>query len=136
MAEELLQAKGDYKELGKNWVSKYLSRHPMLQAKYSRTLDQDRFLAQDHDIIQDWFNLYQSTKAEHGILDEDTYNMDENGYMMGIAGSSKVVFSKYQKQAFINQPGNREWASLIKAISGTGERLPLFVIFKGKKMER
>ena len=59
--------------------------------------------------------------------------MDENGYMMGIVGSSKVVFSKYQKQAFINQPGNREWASLIEAISGTGERLPLFVILKGKR---
>ena len=59
--------------------------------------------------------------------------MDENGYMMGIAGSSKVVFSKYQKQAFMNQAGNREWASLIEAIGTTGRRLPLFVILKGKK---
>lgn len=50
--------------------------------------------------------------------------------MMGIAGSFKVVFSKYQKQAFINQPRNREWASLIEAIGTTGERLPLFVILK------
>ena len=53
--------------------------------------------------------------------------MDENGYMMGVAGSSKVVFSKYQKQAFVNQASNREWASLIEAI-GT-----LFVILKGKR---
>ena len=45
MAEELLRAKGDYKELGKNWVSGFLVRHPTLQVKYSRTLDQDRFLA-------------------------------------------------------------------------------------------
>ena len=105
----------------------------VVQAKYSRTLDQDQFLAQNQDIIQDWFNLYRSIKAEHGILDEDTYNMDENGYMMGIAGSSKVVFSKYQKQAFINQPGNREWASLIEAIGTIGERLSLFVILKGKR---
>ena len=41
MAVELLQAKGDDKELGKNLVSRYLSRHPTLQAKYSCTLDQD-----------------------------------------------------------------------------------------------
>ncbi len=33
---------------------------------------------------------------------------DENGYIMGIAGSSKMVFSKYQKQTFINQAANRE----------------------------
>ena len=34
--------------------------------------------------------------------------MDENDYMIGMAGSSKVVFSKLQKQAFINQAGNWE----------------------------
>lgn len=52
MAEELLQAKQDYKELEKKWISGFLSRHPTLQAKYSCTLDQDRFLAQNWDIIQ------------------------------------------------------------------------------------
>ena len=70
-------------------------------------------------------------KIQHKIHDEDTYNMDENGYMMGIAGSSKVVFSKYQKQAFINQAGSRE--SLIEAIGTTGRRLSLFVILKTKR---
>ena len=74
-----------------------------------------------------------SIKAQHGILDEDTYNIDENGYMMSIVWSSKVVFSKYQKQAFINQAGNREWVSLIEAIGTIGRRLPLFVILEGKK---
>ena len=56
----------------------------------------------------DWFNLYQSINAAYSIFDKDMYNMDENGYMMGIAGSSKVVFSKYQKQTFMNQAGNRK----------------------------
>ncbi len=59
--------------------------------------------------------------------------MDENGYMLGVGGSSKVVFSKYQKQAFIKQARNREWASLIEAIGTTGRQLSLFVILKGKK---
>ena len=77
--------------------------------------------------------MYWSIKVEYGIFDEDTYSIDENGYMMDIAGSSKVVFSKYHKQAFINQAGNREWASLIEAIGTTGQRLPLFFILKGKK---
>ena len=108
MAKELLRAKQDFKELGKNWSEKFLGRHPILQSKYSRTLDQERFLAQNRDSIREWFDLYWRIKAQHGILDEDTYNMDENGYMMGVAGSSKVVFSKSQKQAFINQAGNRE----------------------------
>ena len=53
--------------------------------------------------------------------------------MMGIAESSEVVFSKYQKQPFMNQAGNRECASLIEAIGTNGRRLPLFVILKCKK---
>ncbi len=106
IAKELLQAKKDFKELSKNWSEKFLSHHSLLQSKYSRTLDQEQFLAQNWDLIQEWFDLYPSIKAQYDILDEDIYNMDENGYMMGIAGSSKVVFSKYQKQAFINQADN------------------------------
>ena len=116
MAEELLRAKQDFKELSKNWSEKFLSRHPVLQSKYSRTLDQERFLTQNRDSIQEWFDLYLSIKAEHSILNKDTYNMDENSNMMGIAGSSKVVFSNDQKQVFINQAGNRECLSLIEAI--------------------
>lgn len=36
----------------------------MLQSKYSCTLDQERFPAQGPVIIQQWFDLYQSIKAE------------------------------------------------------------------------
>ena len=102
MAQELLQAKRDYKELGKNWVLGFLGCHSTLQAKYSRTFDQNWFLVQNQDIIQDWFNLYQSIKVEYDIFDENIYNIDKNRYIMGIARSSKVIFSKYQKQAFMN----------------------------------
>lgn len=71
-------------------------------------------------------------KAKYGILDEDTYNMDEKRFMMGVAGSAKVVLSKYKKQAFVKQCGNREWASLIESI-GLRRRLPMWCIFKEKK---
>lgn len=59
--------------------------------------------------------------------------MDENGYMMDIAESSKIVFSKYQKQAFMNQTRNWEWASFIKAICTNIRWLLLFVILNGKR---
>ncbi len=52
--------------------------------------------------------------------------------MLGVGGSSKVVFSKYQNQAFIKQTRNQEWVFL-EAIGKTGRQLPLFVILKGKK---
>lgn len=92
MVEELLlQAKSDYKELEVNWISGFLACHHTLKSKYSQYLGQKHFLAQNQDIIQEWFNLYQSIKAKYGILDKNMYNIDDNSY---IARSSKVVFSK------------------------------------------
>ena len=76
IAKELLQTKQDFKELCKNWSEKFLSLHPILQSKYSRTLDQKQFLAQNCDSIREWFDLYWRIKAQHSILDKDMYNID------------------------------------------------------------
>lgn len=69
----------------------------MLQVKYSPILNQNQLLAQNKDIILDWFHLYRSIKVKYNIFHEDIYNMDKNRYMIGIGESFKVVFSKYQK---------------------------------------
>lgn len=59
--------------------------------------------------------------------------MDENEYMIGIAESSQVVFSKYQKPVLVNLAKNQEWVSFIEAISTIAQQLLLFVILKSKK---
>src|SRR5450432_4026227 len=47
MAEELLRAKGDRKELGVHWQEQFLSRFSELKTKYIGGLDKNRFSAQD-----------------------------------------------------------------------------------------
>ena len=68
--------------------------------------------------------LYTSIKAQYGILNKNTYNMDKKEFMIGVAGNAKVVFSKYEKQASVKQCGNKDWASLIEAI-GFQRQLPM-----------
>ena len=51
---------------------------------------------------------------------------------MGVARSAKVVFSKYEKQAFIKQCGNRKWAFLIEVID-IKYQLSMWCIFKEKR---
>jgi hypothetical protein len=58
--------------------------------------------------------------------------MDEKGVMMGYIGKVKVIVSKYDKKIYMTQPGNREWASLIKCISQDGRRTRPWAILKGK----
>ena len=55
--------------------------------------------------MQEQFNFYLFIKTQHGIYDDNIYNINKNSYMIGIARISKIVFSKYQKQIFINQAG-------------------------------
>lgn len=55
--------------------------------------------------------------------------------MMGIIGSFKVVFSKYQKQMFINQVGNHKQALFIEVVGTINRQLSLFIILKEKKQK-
>jgi len=45
MAMELLQCKGDTKELGIHWTSYFLQRYPALKTKFVSGLDKERALA-------------------------------------------------------------------------------------------
>ena len=72
MATELLEAKGDKKPLGKNWVQKFLIRHSQIKIIYVPPLDKERAKAQDPNLIRDWFELYHRTKKEFDIRDKDT----------------------------------------------------------------
>ena len=57
-------------------------------------------------------------KAKHGILDDDIYNFDETGFMMGVIHIGMVVISSNgRSKAKLAQPGNREWAIVIGAIN-------------------
>lgn len=94
-------------------------------------MNQDRFHAENIVIFENWFNLYESVRAEYGILNDDTYNIDEKGFMLKMTSNAKVVVSQCIKQAVVKQNGNREWASAIKTIDATGKCFSVFWILKG-----
>lgn len=60
--------------------------------------------------------MYQSDKAEYCIFHENGYNTGKNSCRVGIAGSSKAIFSKYQKLIFFNQAKYWKWVSFMEKI--------------------
>ena len=72
-------------------------------------------------------------KAKYGIADEDTWNFDESGFIMGKISSQLVVTGseKPGKQKKL-QPGDREWVTLVQGVSATGRVIPPFLIFARK----
>jgi hypothetical protein len=132
MADRLLIEHGG-KPTGKNWVDNFIKRTPELRTRWSRPYDRQRAVCEDPAVIGPWFTLVQSIKAKYGIVDEDTWNFDESGFIMGKISSQLVVTGseKPGKQKKL-QPGDREWVTLVQGVSATGRVIPPFVIFAGK----
>ena len=136
MAEELLRNKGDSKPIGINWPQKFLRRNPSIKTVYTPPLDKERAMAEDPRIIAHWFDLFVQLKKQYNIEDCDTYNMDEKGFLQGIIPKLKVMIGRHEKKAYMTQPGNREWVSLIECVSMDGRRLTPFIIFKAKQLQK
>ena len=112
-----------------------MNRHPEFKLKYNRNLDQVRKDASDPVIMKDWFDLYMTTREKYGVADADIYNMNEKGFAMGIADSSKVII-RGNTAPFNVHPGNRDWVTLIECISSRGSILPAYIIFQGAQIQQ
>ena len=56
MAEAIVARQIKDRALGKNWITRFLSRHPNLATKLSTRLDRQRALANDPVVFKDYFN--------------------------------------------------------------------------------
>ena len=132
MADRLLRERGG-NTVGENWVDRFIQRTPELQTRWSRSYDRQRAACEDPAVLQPWFTLVQSIKAKYGIIDEDMYNFDESGFLMGKISSQLVVTGseKPGKRKKI-QPGDREWTTLVQGVGATGKVIPPFLILAGK----
>ena len=77
--------------MGIKWPSNFVRRRPELRTRFSRKYDYQRAKCEDRKAIGEWFDLVRNMKAKYGISDDDTYNFDETGFMMGIIHAGIVV---------------------------------------------
>jgi hypothetical protein len=135
MADLLLAARGSTPSplVGKDWVTKFVKRHPILSSRFSKGYNYERAKCEDPKIIEEWFNLVQKTIIQYGIDPDDIYNFDETGFAMGLIATAKIVTrAEYYGRRVLLQPGNRAWVTTIECINASGWALPPCVIFKGK----
>ena len=90
MANVIL-AERDASRVGIHWASNFVKRQPQLRTRLSRVYDYQRALCEDPEKIAAWFELFRNIKAKYTVLDEDLYNFDETGFIMGQIASSMVV---------------------------------------------
>jgi len=135
IAKELLIKKSDDKSVEVNWSQKFLKCHLQIKTVYISSLDKERAMTQNHDILADWFNLFQSLKKEHEIEIENIYNMNEKRFMQRIIAKLWIMIFKYEK-TYMTQCDNQEWVSLIEYISMNERVLKSWIIFKEKLQQK
>ncbi|KAM4058625.1 DDE superfamily endonuclease [Hirsutella rhossiliensis] len=120
---------------GRNWVSKFINRHPDIKNKRGRRQEANRFNAFTPRAVH-WF--FDIREKEYGwIKPENTVNVDEGGIMSGFGLDSLVVGSADPKRkALLKGPQSRNWTSFIEAITADGRVLTPGIIFKGKELQK
>jgi len=132
MADRLLAARGAG-QVGVHWPRNFVKRTDSLKTRFNRPYDRQRALCEDPVLIKSWFELVEQTKAKYGICNNDVYNFDEAGFMMGKMTTQLVITgSERRGRPKAIQPGDREWVTVIAAINAAGWSVPPFLIFAGK----
>jgi hypothetical protein len=132
MANQIL-AERDAGRVGPRWAANFVKRQPELTTRFNRKYDYQRALCEDPEIIRGWFALVRNTIAKYGILESDTYNFDETGFLMGLISTTMVITSVERRgRAKVKQPGNRDWVTVIQAVNAAGWAIPPYIIVKGQ----
>ncbi|KAK0622145.1 hypothetical protein DIS24_g11354 [Lasiodiplodia hormozganensis] len=128
MANQLLRAR-DAPCGGKHWASNFVKRQTELRTYFPRKYDYQRAKCEDPKVIREWFSLVEKVKAKFGVLDEDFFNFDETGFMMGVISAGMVVTTSDDRgKAKLARPGNREWATVVQCIGSQGWPIPPFIV--------
>ncbi|KAM4060889.1 DDE superfamily endonuclease [Hirsutella rhossiliensis] len=133
--EALMKQLNNDRTVGRNWVSKFINRHPDIKNKRGRRQEANRFNAFTPRAVH-WF--FDIREKEYGwIKPENTVNVDEGGIMSGFGLDSLVVGSADPKRkALLKGPQSRNWTSFIEAITADGRALTPGIIFKGKELQK
>lgn len=119
-------------KVSESWVTRFLNRnHDHLISKWTSGIDALRHKVDSKPKYKLYFNLLYGKMKEYKILPCNTYNMDEKGFMIGVTGRSKRVFTKRQWERKevrdTPQDGSRKWITFLAAIYTTGEALPSLI---------
>jgi site-specific DNA-cytosine methylase len=111
------------------WTTRFLKCHDYFK-QTQKKINSDRQASENLEQVNGYFNKLQTIIQEGGILPDDTYNMDETGFRIGM-GKDQLIVTQRKWTHYFGLPENRESTTAIECISAAGEFLPLFLILSG-----
>lgn len=119
-------------EIGLKWVTRFLARHPEVSSMKGRKLEAIRRKGTTHQIVADFFQVYQNMYEKYNFQHEDIWNMDETGLGIGVTTNRTVIAPSYKRRTFVQSPENHDHVTIFECVSAAGKSIMPLVIFKGK----
>jgi hypothetical protein len=124
---------------GKKWWSLFLKRWPTLVQRKPQHLPKQRALAGNPTAVQEYFSKVQALLERLDIVDVDDlakrlWNCDESGISTAVA--SNAVLAR-RGSRWVHETGGgsgREMITILGCGSAAGDRLPPYILYKGKHL--
>jgi Tc5 transposase DNA-binding domain len=114
-----------YDEFGRDWVARFMSRHPPLLSARIKLTEATRIKDVSVDRLTKWFEDLQRVIKEYKIEPGNLYNMDESRFAIGDIEASQRIINATIRQAFQEKPGRQEWVTSIECVCADGKSLLL-----------
>jgi len=116
----------------KHLIQRFVTCHPEVATQFSSTLNRERAIASNPQIINHFFNRLSELRSRYHIQPQNMWNFDEKGFLLGVASKEKVLCRAGRRNPHVIQEGSHEWITLIECISAGGETFPPCLIYKGE----
>ena len=115
---------------GKNWITWFLIRHPILAAKFAGRVDRQRATASNSRIINDRFKKLGKTMRSNWFIFRAITNVYKRGFIMGVSPRTRELLVG-EKKPRVKQHGKRDFITALEAVSADGFAFPPYLTGKG-----
>ena len=123
-----------YDKIGKQWIRRFLHRHPELASIHPQSIDAPRIKDASSERLQRWFDDVKKAITEYNIKSENTYNVDEIGLAIGEKEAARCIINAQVREKYQAKPGCQEWIMMIECICVNGSVIPPLVIFRAENL--
>src|SRR5438045_6671299 len=99
-------------------MNRFTRRYPNLSTIKSRVMDFARWKDTTPEVINDWFDAFESAMTTYQFSNHNIYNMDETGFAIGNSQSNRVIIDNTLRTRYKVEPGRQEWVSIVECICG------------------
>lgn len=126
---------------GKDWWLGFMRRWPNLVERKPQHLPKNRAISLNENTVDVWLSKVKKTLEQAGLdslgeeeLAQRLWNCDETAFATDVA-SKKILARRGDKNVHETGGGSgREYITVLGCGSASGERLPPYIVYKGKNL--